>query len=116
MSRCTARNAKVSLAHVCRPQIFTWSSSYVVLLKPVSSFLQIFVWSKEYQENWSAFAPDFKVRTHQKPKLVHNDRITIASVKLFGVAVVLQHAQRSPSRSASQPRAFHSGSMPPAHM
>jgi len=101
---------------VCRPQIFTWSSSYVVLLKPVSSFLQIFVWSKEYQENWSAFAPDFKVRTHQKPKLVHNDRITIASVKLFGVAVVLQHAQRSPSRSASQPRAFHSGSMPPAHM
>lgn len=24
--------------------------------------LQIFIWSKDYQENWSAFAPDFKVQ------------------------------------------------------
>ena len=23
---------------------------------------QIFIWAKKYQENWSAFAPDFRVR------------------------------------------------------
>jgi hypothetical protein len=30
----------------------------------VSVALQIFIWSKDYQENWSAFAPDFKVPPH----------------------------------------------------
>lgn len=28
----------------------------------VPPMLQIFIWSKDYQENWSAFAPDFKVQ------------------------------------------------------
>ena len=36
--------------------------------------LQIFIWSKDYQENWSAFAPDFKVQPFKTPLSVeHGD-------------------------------------------
>lgn len=59
--------------------------------------LQIFIWSKDYQENWSAFAPDFKVRTLQGQRQPRAGGIVIfvsaLAVELERLCVRLQGEQ-----------------------